>query len=969
MSADDKTLFGIEKPIWKEYIESEKSLLYLKARQIFSKSAQLVAREEIDYGSNRYIEPFIKENYEEQTALNKHLADKENIDIVKVLNYVPELLAEFDERLWSDELYQNGWFKSDMQYAIESHIKNDEVREHTKMLLQSNEGERMTQEKVEKIDYCKEVQNSIIKEFDEYKQKLTSKSTDDVFNNHYEIHVKTELREVLLTEEGYLYDNAYKALYEEKGYILELLYNDFLSKDYSSVNTYEETADFINSYVEEYYSNIINSNSETEQETMENFEIEEEKVEQDKFLEKTAQGYEVLSIIKDNDDRNIAIIKREKDYVVAARYDTKDGRWAQGIYVNTLENAEKYRTEHYGIGKEKEDATKWLKARVSENALIHKYAKSSYMRMPLDSEYSNCTYNVFNNRIKEGTFKDTQERALSLLVPKDTKVSLFMNGDKVIDLSAEEFVQLVDGTRKEKYERVKMQINLPYEAVMKEYENTVLMAVPSSSKYKDFVYYLPKSVVSENTKDTKGGLVVNITDSFMVILRKGEERIELTANEYSDLVSNKAKEYKHNASEMNEYREQNESADDWKTVPISDKAIIAKYDNSVLLKMPNGFYAGYVYYLPKGMLKEDKDGLSIRIPDTFEVYIKDSEKNEYTLTAEELVSQVEGKIDDDYGTIYRKPSEEAVAAFEKMEQQLRENVPQEMLNRSNWVVVRTRENENTGRLDKFLINPYTGKFAESDNPDTWSDFRTACDFVKANGGVTLAYALDGKDNICCIDLDSCNDKDGKRSKLAEEVLARCGKTYIEESISGNGLHVFGKTNGMDLRAFSKERDMEFYQDTHFIAMTGEGSGYSELESFDKPAMTELLESKLERRAEWKNAGKGIEGLTSLSDREVLEKAFAAKNGDNFRRLYEGEDVRNNHSNSDMSLMNHLAFWCGHDLDQMLRINATSGLYRPDKPQSYYEHTAIKAIKSTSTYAPQKQNNIKPKANDIGNGKR
>ena len=80
-----------------------------------------------------------------------------------------------------------------------------------------------------------------------------------------------------------------------------------------------------------------------------------------------------------------------------------------------------------------------------------------------------------------------------------------------------------------------------------------------------------------------------------------------------------------------------------------------------------------------------------------------------------------------------------------------------------------------------------------------------------------------------------------------------------------------------------------------------------------------------------------EWLTQLDDRELLEKAFSAKNGDTVKRLYNGEDLRNNHSNSDMSLMNYLAFYSGGNVEQMTRIFATSGLYRPDKPQSYYEY--------------------------------
>ena len=351
------------------------------------------------------------------------------------------------------------------------------------------------------------------------------------------------------------------------------------------------------------------------------------------------------------------------------------------------------------------------------------------------------------------------------------------------------------------------------------------------------------------------------------------------------------------------------------------------------------------------------------------MHLKDKSADEnIDIKPDELEKELKDKGDAAYENLYRRPSEEAKQKFDKVEQRLRTCLPAEMKDKPNWVIVRTRENADTGRLDKFLISPATGKFAESDNPETWADFDTACKYARENGGVALAYALDGKDGIACIDLDHCVGEDGKRSALADEVLSKCGKTYIESSVSGKGIHVFGKTKGMDLRSFSKDGDMEFYQDGHFIAMTGDGVGFYDLESFDTPAMKSLLERKLERRTEWKNVGKGMSGLSQMDDRELLEKAFSAKNGDTVKRLYNGEDLRHNHSNSDMSLMNYLAFYSGGNVEQMTRIFATSGLYRPDKPQSYYEYTAIKAAKDTPHYTPPKAPAYSPKSSGSGNSK-
>lgn len=310
-----------------------------------------------------------------------------------------------------------------------------------------------------------------------------------------------------------------------------------------------------------------------------------------------------------------------------------------------------------------------------------------------------------------------------------------------------------------------------------------------------------------------------------------------------------------------------------------------------------------------------------------------------------------------------RPSETRIDKFNDREELLRKNLPPEMLTRPNWVIVRTRQNEEKGRPDKFLISPVTGKFVEIDNPETWTDFDTACKYAHENGGVSLAYALDGKDNICCIDLDHCFNGNRQLSDTAKEAWQACGDTYREISVSRNGLHIFGKTDGMDVRSFSKDGKLEFYQKSHFITVTGDRAGNSSsLANFDSLPIKGHLEEVCGKHAEWKGTGQGVEGLSSMSDRDVVEKACSAKNGATFKAYYEGQDLKHNHSNSDMALMTYLAFWCNGDVDQMLRINATSGLYRPEKSPEYYEHTAMKAVRENAErFQPKReQKSYKPR---------
>jgi len=87
---------------------------------------------------------------------------------------------------------------------------------------------------------------------------------------------------------------------------------------------------------------------------------------------------------------------------------------------------------------------------------------------------------------------------------------------------------------------------------------------------------------------------------------------------------------------------------------------------------------------------------------------------------------------------------------------------------------------------------------------------------------------------------------------------------------------------------------------------------------------------------------------SRSGEAVLQKALAAKNGDNFRRYYYGDTSlwegagaeRDSQSAADFTLILMLLYWTNNDMAQVDRLFRQSGLMRPkwDRP-----------IKGTETY--------------------
>ena len=95
-------------------------------------------------------------------------------------------------------------------------------------------------------------------------------------------------------------------------------------------------------------------------------------------------------------------------------------------------------------------------------------------------------------------------------------------------------------------------------------------------------------------------------------------------------------------------------------------------------------------------------------------------------------------------------------------------------------------------------------------------------------------------------------------------------------------------------------------------------------------------------------GRGKESLTRMSDREALSRAetYYGKDG-KFSDLYHGKNVLKSEEESEYGLMVRLAMFCGGDKDRLLRVFRSSGQYREEKPNAYYEKMAENSLKFIS----------------------
>ena len=90
------------------------------------------------------------------------------------------------------------------------------------------------------------------------------------------------------------------------------------------------------------------------------------------------------------------------------------------------------------------------------------------------------------------------------------------------------------------------------------------------------------------------------------------------------------------------------------------------------------------------------------------------------------------------------------------------------------------------------------------------------------------------------------------------------------------------------------------------------------------------------------AGRGIESLTRMEDRELVERASKTKQGAKFSALFNGIAVLGSEEKNERSLMARLAVHTT-DKEKLLRVFRASGQYRDEKPNAYYDKTASEEL--------------------------
>ncbi|ANS51273.1 DNA primase [Bacillus thuringiensis] len=283
-------------------------------------------------------------------------------------------------------------------------------------------------------------------------------------------------------------------------------------------------------------------------------------------------------------------------------------------------------------------------------------------------------------------------------------------------------------------------------------------------------------------------------------------------------------------------------------------------------------------------------------------------------------------------------------------------IPTELKNLPQWVL--WRKENNKGKVTKI---PYqaNGEMAQANNRRTWSTFATAVKFYLEGDYDGIGFVFSRQDSYIGVDIDKCV-VDGKINAFATEIIDILD-SYTEFSPSGKGIHIIIKgslpQSVLGTGRKNTKHGLEIYSYGRFFTFTGKRENsndvYERTDELAEVFETYFDDSDMQGRV---NLAEFEKDEMNISNDALWERMFRSKKGDEIRSLYKGKLLNGDHSASDLSLMNHLAFWTGKSATRMDSMFRESGLMRDkwdvihfrDTNETYGERTIATAISSTSS---------------------
>ena len=287
--------------------------------------------------------------------------------------------------------------------------------------------------------------------------------------------------------------------------------------------------------------------------------------------------------------------------------------------------------------------------------------------------------------------------------------------------------------------------------------------------------------------------------------------------------------------------------------------------------------------------------------------------------------------------------------------------PKELITLRQWICWRLEPDPKSDKPRKVPYDPKTGRKASSTNPESWATLAEAQAAREKFLFTGIGFVFTEECGIVGVDIDHCRNEDGSFTDVAKAILAKA-QSYTEVSPSGSGLHILLRGGMPGKGNKNSTSGVEMYAAARYFTMTGiRLEGTPEIIADGKDILPWIHENYIAKKSSKKVKTKKALRTVSLTDEQVLEKARAAQNGDDFSALWDGswEGRFGSQSEADLSLCCSLAFWTGKNKEQMDRLFRQSKLFREkwDKVHhadgaTYGEETLDQAIARTeNVYTP------------------
>lgn len=267
-----------------------------------------------------------------------------------------------------------------------------------------------------------------------------------------------------------------------------------------------------------------------------------------------------------------------------------------------------------------------------------------------------------------------------------------------------------------------------------------------------------------------------------------------------------------------------------------------------------------------------------------------------------------------------------------------QNIPDELKAYKSWVVWIGEKKEN-GKVSKPPYQVRNGYKADVTNPEHWATFEEALAIVNAGHADGLSFCLSRNDPYSIIDFDDASDNQDEFERQLK--IYNNLNSYSEVSPSGRGLHIV--TKGSILQGVRRGK-IEIYSDARHMSFTG--NRYNNEPIKDCQNLLNILWEEMQvpvYNFEAKDSPQNDE------DKEILDRAYKAANGDKFERLMKGDwqNYYQSQSEADFALIDIFGFYT-QNVNQVKRLWTMSALSLRNKQTSirgipYLDHMIARSF--------------------------